>query len=148
MLRKIRKEDREVYLRMAHDFYHSEAVLHPVPDEYFARCFDEMMRSDAYLTGLIFETEGRISGYALLCKCWVQEAGGRSVWVDELFVLPEYRNRGIAHEFFAELTRIEPALRYRLEIEPDNIRAEALYRRMGFETLPYLQMVKDMPESE
>lgn len=147
MLRKIRRADREIYLRMAHDFYHSESVLHPVPEEYFIRSFDEMMRSDAYISGLIFESEGIIAGYALLCKGWSQEAGGRSVWIDELFILPEYRNRGMAHTFFAELKNIEPAVRYRLEIEPDNARAEALYRKMGFEMLNYRQMVKDIPQA-
>ena len=47
MIRRITAADREIYLQMAHDFYHSEAVLHPVPDEYLARSFDEMMRSEA-----------------------------------------------------------------------------------------------------
>ena len=29
MIRKLEKKDRELYIRMAHDFYHSPAVLHP-----------------------------------------------------------------------------------------------------------------------
>ena len=53
MMRRIRPEDREIYLKMAHDFYHSDAVLHPVPDENLTASFDEMMRSDAYLNCLI-----------------------------------------------------------------------------------------------
>ena len=40
MIRKIQESDRAVYLRMAHDFYHSPAVMHPVPDSYLARGFD------------------------------------------------------------------------------------------------------------
>lgn len=148
MIRKILPKDRAVYLRMAHDFYHSEAVLHPVPEEYFVRSFDEMMRSEEYMTGWIFEADGQIAGYALLCKSWCQEAGGRSVWIDELFVLPEYRNRGLGHEFFTALSEIEPAARYRLEIEPDNVRAEALYHRMGFSVLSYKQLVKDTAKEQ
>ena len=31
----------------------------------------------------------------------------------------------------------------RLEVEPENERARALYARMGFSDLPYLQMHKD-----
>jgi len=144
MIRRIRPSDREVYLKMAHDFYHSEAVLHPVPDENLYRSFNEMLRSDAYLTGLIFEKDGKIAGYALLCKTWSQEAGGKTVWIDELYVLPEFQGQGIGHEFFAELRAIEPAARYRLEIEPDNLRARKLYESMGFENLGYLQLVNDI----
>ncbi len=144
MIRRITPADRAVYLQMAHDFYHSDAVLHPVPDENLRRTFEEMMRSDAYLTGLVFEKEGKTAGYALLCKTWSQEAGGKTVWIDELYVLPEFRGQGIGHEFFALLKEIEPAARYRLETEPDNLRAKALYESLGFEELAYQQLVMDI----
>ena len=144
MIRSIRPSDRETYLKMAHDFYHSDAVLHPVPDEYIVSSFEEMMRSDAYLNCLIFEKDGKCAGYALLCKTWSQEAGGKAVWIDELYVIPEFRGQGIGHEFFSELRAIEPAARYRLEIEPDNLRARKLYESMGFESLGYLQLVMDI----
>lgn len=143
MIRRITAADREIYLQMAHDFYHSEAVLHPVPDEYLARSFDEMMRSEDYLTGLIFETGGKTAGYALLNRSWSQEAGGMAVWIEEIYVLEEYRNRGLGRELFDSLEKFAPAVRYRLEIEPDNERAKRLYRRMGFEPMGYLSMVKE-----
>lgn len=146
MIRKITAADRAQYLQMAYDFYHSDAVLHAVPDEYFVRAFDEMMRSEDYLMGLIFEIDGKTAGYALLVKAWVQEAGGPTVWIDELYVLPQYQGQGIAKGFFAELEQLAPALRYRLEIEPDNLRAEKLYKNMGFTELGYKQMVKDLPQ--
>ena len=144
MMRKICPGDRETYLRMAHDFYHSEAVLHPVPDKYLSRAFDEMMRSEDYLLGFFFEHGGRTAGYALLAKTYSQEAGGPAVWVEEIYLLPEFRNLGLGRAFFAELKRLAPAARYRLEIEPDNARAENLYRSVGFETLGYKQLVMDI----
>lgn len=145
MIRRITASDREAYLRMAYDFYHSEAVLHPVPESHLTRAFDEMMRSDEYLLGLIFEQDEKIAGYALLCKTYSQEAGGAVIWIDELYVLPEFQCRGIGKAFFAELETIAPAARYRLEIEPDNLRAEKLYKSMGFDVLGYKQLVKEMP---
>ena len=36
--------------------------------------------------------------------------------------------------------------RFRLEVEPSNRRAQALYERLGFEVLPYTQMVRDLPK--
>lgn len=146
MIRRITRSDREQYLKMAYDFYHSEAVLHAVPDAYYERAFEEMMRSEDYLLGLIFELDGKTAGYALLVNTWSQEAGGRAVWIDEIYVLPEFRGRGIAKEFFAELKQLVPAARYRLEIEPDNARAEKLYNSVGFETLGYKQLVMDLPQ--
>lgn len=146
MIRKMNPGDRELYLQMSRAFYRSDAVLHPVPDEYLIRAFEEMMRSEAYMTGLIFELDGRPAGYALLCKTYSQEAGGLAVWVDEVYVRPEFQGRGLGSALFEALPELVPAARYRLEIEPDNVRAEKLYRRMGFEELPYKQMVRDVPQ--
>ena len=144
MIRPITPADREVYLQMAYEFYHSEAVLHPVSEENYVRAFDEMMRSDEYMLGLIFQQEDQVAGYALLCKTYSQEAGGMAVWIDELYVRPPFRSQGIGKRFFARLQEIVPAARYRLEIEPDNQRAEKLYRSMGFDVLGYKQMVRDI----
>ncbi len=143
MIRKMTKADRAAYIHMARDFYRSPAVLHPVPDAHFERAFDEMMRSEDYMLGLVFEWEGALAGYALLCKTYSQEAGGLAVWVDELYVRPAFRGRGLGRAFFQALPELLPAARYRLEIEPDNLRAQKLYRAMGFEPLPYAQMVMD-----
>lgn len=144
MMRRITPDDRALYLRMAHDFYRSEAVLHPVPDDHLARAFDEMMRSEDYLLGLIFEMDNAPAGYALLAKTYSQEAGGPCVWIDEIYILPEFRCRGLGKAFFAQLCAIAPAARYRLEIEPDNLRAERLYKSAGFKELGYKQLVMDI----
>lgn len=143
MIRKIRPEDRAIYLELAHEFYHSPAVLEPVPDAQFERAFDEMMRSEDYLKGYIFEQDGQIAGYALLCQTYTQEAGGRVIWVDEVYVRPEFQGRGLGRSLFEALPELAPAARYRLEIEPDNVRAEKLYRRMGFVDLAYKQMKRE-----
>ena len=143
MIRKITESDRAAYLAMARDFYHSPAVLHAVPDEHFERCFHEMMAGRPYLEGLIFEQYGAIAGYALLSKTYSQEAGGLCVWIEEIYVLPELRKKGLDKAFFHALPRIIPAARYRLEIEPDNTRAERLYRSMGFEPMLYRQLVME-----
>lgn len=148
MIRRIGADDREAYLAMAWDFYHSDAVLHPVPYENLTASFEEMLRSDTYMSGWIFEQGGKCAGYALLCKTWSQEAGGKAVWIDELYVLPEFRGQGIGHEFFSRLREIEPAARYRLEIEPDNLRARKLYESMGFSALDYRQLVMDISAAD
>ena len=144
MIRPLTQSDRDDYLLMAHDFYHSPAVLQPVPDAYLERSFDEMMRSDVYMRGLIFEVNGETAGYAVISKTYSQEAGGRVAWIEEIYVKEAYRNHGLAHELFAQLRTIEPAARYRLETEPENLRAKELYRSMGFSMLGYEQMVMDI----
>lgn len=141
MIRRITEQDKQRYLELASAFYHSEAVLHPIPNEYLLATFDEMMHSDRYLEGYFFEYEKNPVGFGLIAKTFSQEAGGLVIWVEDLFVLPEYRSKGLAAEFFAHLYKVHAdAKRFRLEVTKDN-RAMALYERLGFERLDYQSMV-------
>lgn len=137
MIRRVEEKDRAVYLAMAHDFYHSSAVDHPVPDAFLEQTFSEMMADDRYVEGYFFEEDGVVKGYALLAKTWSQEAGGLTIWIEELYLLPQYRGQGQGQAFFDFLKAEKPAARYRLEAEPDNDRAKSLYKRQGFRFLNY-----------
>lgn len=144
MLRPFTADDRAAYCRMAHDFYRSEAVNHPVPDEFIVRTADQVLSGTPFAAIYMLEHDGQIAGYALLALTWTQEAGGQAVWVEELYILPPFRGQGLGTAFFRELEALYPhAARFRLEIEPDNHRARALYTRMGFQPLPYDQMIHD-----
>lgn len=143
MIRKIQPGDRQIFLQLSEEFYHSNAVLAPVPPDYHELAFDEMMRSEAYLTGYIFEVDGEPAGFALLNRTFGHEAGGIVVWIEELYVRPAYRGQGIGRAFFELLFRSVPAARYRLETEPENLGARRLYQKLGFDALPYLQMYLD-----
>ncbi len=146
MFRRITKDDRALYLSLAREFYASPAVLHGVPDAYLQRTFDEAVRSDTYAEIYIL---GEGGGYALLAKSFSQEAGGPVVWLDEFYVREEARGQGLGKEFLRFLTeRYGKTARLRLETEPENVRAEKLYRSHGFALLPYKQFVREAEEQK
>ena len=147
MIRKMRSEDKKTYMEMAREFYHSDAVLHPVPDTYFERTADEALRSDVYAEIFLFECENEAAGYGLIAKTYSQEAGGMVWWIEEVYVREAFRSKGIGREFFAYLDKVKGSAvkRMRLEVEEDNTRAVALYKKLGYKPLEYAQMIKDAP---
>nr|WP_294491405.1 GNAT family N-acetyltransferase [uncultured Mediterraneibacter sp.] len=145
MIRKFTENDKAIYLEMAKEFYHSDAVLHPVPDSYLERTMEEALRSDAYVQLYIFESDGEDAGYAMTAKTFSQEIGGYVLWIEEVYIREAFRSKGLGREFFAyvEEQRKSGVSRIRLEVERDNTRAISLYERLGYEVLEYVQMVKD-----
>jgi ribosomal protein S18 acetylase RimI-like enzyme len=87
---------------------------------------------------VVCEVDGRAAGYALVISFWSNELGGDVCNIDELFVAPEYRGRGLATALFDQLSDrgqslwpVRPAA-LALEVTPQNERARTLYERMGF----------------
>ena len=144
MIRKFEPEDREDYIRFSTEFYNSSAVDKPVPREHFEQGFDEMMRSDVYVQGYMLVCDGNNVGYCVTMKTYSVEAGGITIWIDELFVLEEYRSKGLGRELFKyiEENGDKKLRRIRLEVELENGRAISLYQKMGFEPAPYDGMWK------
>ena len=76
------------------------------------------------------------SGYAVVCFGWSVEFGGLDAILDELFVRPSVRGRGIATEVLISLPNAlkEYGLRaIHLEVSGENDAAVKLYRKAGFE---------------
>jgi GNAT superfamily N-acetyltransferase len=75
-------------------------------------------------------------GYFVLTLGWSLEYGGRDAFVDELFVSPSHRGRGLgrrALDVMGEACRELGVRALHLEVEKDNSPATELYRRWGFE---------------
>lgn len=142
-IRKITKNDKPIYTEMAKDFYSSTAVLENIPEENIISSFDTFLGGTPYGDAFIFEDDGAILGYGVLAYTHSQEAGGKVVWIEEIYVKEEYRGRGLGSEFLEFVKNNIPARRYRLETEPENERAAALYRRHGFEHFEYVNYKLD-----
>ena len=147
-IRSIEPRDRAAYLRMTHAFYHSDAVLHPVPDAYLETTFEALMAKTPFVSAYIFEEAGETVGYALTATTFSQEAGGVVLWVEELYVEEPYRSQGIGRQFLTSLTQSPPdgVKRIRLEVERENERAVKLYESLGFSFLGYDQMLIEYGE--
>jgi GNAT superfamily N-acetyltransferase len=95
---------------------------------------------------LLAEDPGPV-GLAVLAYTWTLEHGGLVAWLDELFVVPTHRGRGIGRALLGQAER-EASRRgcraMELEVDVDHARAESLYRREGFAVLPRRRFSKPL----
>lgn len=74
-------------------------------------------------------------GYVVVTFGWSVEFGGMDAFIDEIYVRPAVRGRGIATEVLTDLPPVLGQAGVRalhLEVERSNDAAHSLYRRTGF----------------
>ena len=82
----------------------------------------------------------QVVGYVALTRIFSIEFGGLCLFIDEFYLVPSARGQGVGHKILSEMIECEPNSEIRaflLEVNPDNIAAQKLYRRMGFTARPY-----------
>lgn len=143
--RDITLADHDLILPMVEDFYQGDAVLHPVQTEIMERSFRAAADPlEPLLRGILIEVDGQPAGYIYITLCYSAEVGGRCVFLEEIYLMPAFRGRGLGGEILAWIESQYPtARRFRLEVNDINRSAIRLYEKSGYEYLRYEQMVID-----
>ena len=141
-IRKMIRDDKKTVIDMMRVFYASPAVLSNGSEEIFEADVENCVNDSPYLEGFVFEENGDIQGYGMIAKSFSTEFGKPCIWVEDLYIKPEYRGRGIGSRFFEYLEQAYTECIFRLEVEEENERAIHVYEKNGFAVLPYMEMKK------
>lgn len=123
-------------------FYASPAVLSNGSEEIFTADIENCVGDNPYLEGYIIEDAGIIQGYGMVAKSFSTEFGKPCIWIEDLYIKQAYRGREIGKLFLDYIADKYPHCLLRLEVEEENERAMKLYKKCGFEVLPYTEMKK------
>lgn len=140
-IRDIDPTDKKLYFEMSRDFYGSGAAKGEISDDYREKFWNGLFSGGA-VNVYVLEYDGCAAGYAITFCYLSQEFGGNVVWIDELYVKPRYRGKGLGKRFLEFAENIHGAVLVRLEAEPENGRALDLYKSVGYKNLKYMQLIK------
>jgi GNAT superfamily N-acetyltransferase len=105
-------------------------------DEEIARAALGKFIDDSRLGYLwLIECEAQTIGYVVLTFSYSLEFHGRDAFVDELFITAPYRGQGVGNRtmrFIEERCREFGVAALHLEVERENLAAQALYKKFGF----------------
>ena len=131
---------REEVLEMMRVFYASPAVATDGSEEIFRADFDACVGPNPYLEGYVLTEDTALIGYAMVAKSFSTEYGCHCIWIEELYLKPEYCDQGCGSAFLRFIKEKYPEAIVRLEVEAENRRAVHVYRKNGFEEMPYIEM--------
>lgn len=141
-IRAMVASDKDAVLEMMRVFYASPAVLSNGSEEIFVADIDNCVNDNPYLEGYVIQEAGNIQGYGMVAKSFSTEFGKPCIWIEDLYIKESFRGQGIAKVFLDFIADQYPGCLLRLEVEEENQRAMKLYRKCGFEILPYTEMKK------
>jgi GNAT superfamily N-acetyltransferase len=96
---------------------------------------------------LVARDGGAVVGVAWVSFTWSCEHGGQTAWLEELYVVPALRGRGLGRAMLLEAearARAAGCAAVDLEVDAEHTRAARLYQREGFSPLPRARWVKPL----
>ncbi len=78
----------------------------------------------------------------MIAKSFSTEFGKHCIWFEDIYIKAEFRGQGIIPKYIKFIEKAYSEAVFRLEAEEDNARAIYVYKKAGFETLPYMEMIK------
>jgi GNAT superfamily N-acetyltransferase len=123
----------------------------PTPAPRLAAAFDHVVADAARGAILIAWEDQRAIGLAALSFAFPIELGERTAWLEELYVEPASRARGVGTALLRaalEIATNAGAVAVDLEIVTGHERAERLYARFGFKPLPRTHWSRPTPERQ
>jgi ribosomal protein S18 acetylase RimI-like enzyme len=127
-------DHRDLVIEMMAALYNEDPGLHRPRFDHFSLTIEHLLANPGHGRIILLTEDSNICGYGLLVPFWSNEFGGTVLVVDEIYVRPDFRNRGIGRAFFAWLLQDRPynAVALGLEVSPNNHAALRLYTSLGF----------------
>ena len=142
-IRPMEASDKDAVTDMMRSFYTSEAVYTNGSEEIFSNDVDACVSDCPFVSGYVFTREdGSICGYSMLAHSYSTEYGKPAIWIEDLFIEEDARGEGLGSRLFDLVREKYPDHVHRLEVEDTNLHAIRLYKKNGFTTLPYAEMVR------
>ena len=142
IIQEMKKEHTDEVFQMMKVFYSSPAVSTNGSDEIFMSDIQNCINDNPYLEGYVFVEQDKIMGYAMAAKSFSTEFGKPCIWIEDIYIKPEYRGKGIGSQFLVYIEQQYRDSILRLEVEEDNTAAVHVYKKSGFDVLPYMEMKK------
>ncbi|MBD0320423.1 MAG: GNAT family N-acetyltransferase [Gemmatimonadetes bacterium] len=132
-VRAAARDDVPRLVALMADFY-GEAGF-PLPTTAAAHAFGSLLDDPRLGRVWILEADGEAAGFIVLTVAFSMEFGGLRGFVDDLFVRPRFRGRGLAAAGLAEARRTALEMGARalcVEAGAENGPARRVYERAGF----------------
>jgi GNAT superfamily N-acetyltransferase len=149
ILRSAEPADSEVLFQLIKKLAEYEKLSHAVTGN-VAALREHLFGSPKYIEAILAEYQGQAVGFALFFHNYSTFLTKPGIYLEDLFVLPEYRRQGIGRAILTKLAQIAVERgcgRLEWSVLDWNEPAQAFYRRMGADILDDWRICRVMEEA-
>ena len=131
-VRQAAAADVPMLLDLMAEFYGESS--YPLDRAWAAQAFGDLLEDSSRGMVWLLEVDGAPAGHAVLAVRFAMEFGGLLGYIDDLFVKQAFRRQGVARAGLVALLedcRRRGCRAVHVEVAPDNVAANALYRSFG-----------------
>lgn len=128
----VSQTDADTLVELARSFHREDG--HPL-DAAGEAALRQIAQGEPFARAWLVRQDDQTLGYVIITLGFSIEYGGRDGFIDDLYLVPEARGRGLGRALldFTLARAAELGIRtLHLEVETDNERATRLYRTAGF----------------
>jgi GNAT superfamily N-acetyltransferase len=142
--RKYKGSDFNEFKKMVYSFYREDSYGHPMNVHKIKNTLMELTPRSNRGAIFLFQFDDKTAGYAIVISYWSNEYGGNILFIDELYVKPEWRKKGIAGAWLEYLSAMDPGRikALQLEVTPANSRAFNFYLKHNFQLNSRKSLIK------
>ncbi|MCX6665026.1 MAG: GNAT family N-acetyltransferase [Euryarchaeota archaeon] len=138
-----RDSDEENITLLMNEFYTEDIYVKNITTEKIKKTFHELKLHPEKGDIFVAEDDAKIIGYALLINYWSNEFGGNILYIDELFIQPAYRGKGIGTKIINYIIeqKINAPVAIQLEVTKQNKKGIKFYKKFGFAESQYNRLI-------
>ena len=132
VVRQATAADVPTLLDLMTEFYGESS--YPLDRAWAAQAFGDLLKDPSRGMVWLLEVDAAAAGHVVLSVRFAMEFGGLLGYIDDLFVKPAFRRQGVARaglEALLEDCRRRGCRAVHVEVAPDNVAANELYRSFG-----------------
>lgn len=141
-LREYVDTDYNELIGMVSALYNEDPEGQPINSSKVEATINEYKENSQKIKIIIILKNSYIIGYSLLVYFWSNEYGGNILFIDELYIKKEFRNKGIGSYFLKYVENMDDINAIQLETTPSNKRVYKYYKKMGFEDIENKHLIK------
>lgn len=142
-IRKFKLIDKKEIIELIQNLYKEDANGESINLQKINRTFKELFLHSEKGSIFVIEDKKKIIGYAIIINYWSNELGGNVLFIDEIYIHPDYRDIGVGTNFINYLikNKISSSVGIQLEITKSNKKAKNFYEKLGFDLSDRIHMI-------